>query len=198
MLYASGFDGTKIEATQGGRAVCPSCGDKVIAKCGEINAWHWAHESVAECDPWYEPMTAWHMMWQGIVKPQFCEVVMPPHRADIVGNDDLVIELQASPISVETIMERESFYHMIWLFDVRKCLERIRLRPHESYCSFRWFHPRRSLAWVTAPLFLDLGISIFKVEKIHNDDGPFCGWGNLWTYDRFIEEHLSSVVRGTP
>ena len=197
MLYAKGQDGAKIKASPGERAVCPVCGEQVIAKCGEVVAWHWAHESVAECDPWWEPMGDWHMMWQGIIKPECCEVAMPPHRADIFGDRGIIIELQASSISVDTIREREAFYgNMVWLFDVRAARKRIELSWGRSgVVKFRWRHARKSIAHAQSPVFLDDGQRIIEVKKIHNDSGPFAGWGYLLTHAQFIDRFLSTVQR---
>jgi hypothetical protein len=44
-----------------------------------------------------------------------------PPRADIVTASGVVVELQHSPISAETIAEREAFYgRMVWVFDARE------------------------------------------------------------------------------
>jgi hypothetical protein len=206
MLYATNENGDKVRALPGARAVCPVCGGAVTAKCGKIMVWHWAHESVAECDPWSESIGAWHMMWQGIVRPEFCEVVIRPdpsvdwigsHRADIFGNGGVIVELQASPISVDTIIEREAFYErMIWLFDVRDARERISLSWGQSgVVKFRWRHARKSIANAQAPVFLDDGEHIIEVKKIHNDGGPFAGWGYMLTHAQFIGRFLSTVLQ---
>jgi hypothetical protein len=125
VIFAS--DGTRhrILPTPGARATCPGCGGSVVAKCGKIVVHHWAHEA-ADCDPWYEPMTAWHLGWQHAVPKERREVVMGPHRADAVtgGRAAWVVELQHSPISVGDIAAREKFYgRMIWLFNARKAVQ---------------------------------------------------------------------------
>jgi hypothetical protein len=133
MQYAM-KDGSRILATKGGKAQCPQCGGNVLAKCGSIMAHHWAHLS-ADCDPWAEPMTDWHLGWQSLVPPENREVVMSPHRADIRLNDGLVVEIQHSPISAEEIREREKFYkNMIWIFDARDFAERF-VQRNESTVS---------------------------------------------------------------
>ena len=40
---------------------CDICDGKIIAKCGRVKIWHWAHESRIDCDDWYEPMSEWHL-----------------------------------------------------------------------------------------------------------------------------------------
>jgi hypothetical protein len=36
----------------------------MIAKCGQIRVWHWAHRAIRTCDPWWEPETKWHRDWK--------------------------------------------------------------------------------------------------------------------------------------
>jgi competence CoiA-like predicted nuclease len=44
LLFATVGGTPKVRATPGARASCPFCARFMIAKCGEINVWHWAHE----------------------------------------------------------------------------------------------------------------------------------------------------------
>src|SRR6516162_2253408 len=126
MLYAN-VNGEKIRATPRAKAWCPGCGSQVIAKCGEILIWHWAHEVNAECDPWHECESAWHLGWKDLFPPDQCEVVMGPHRADIVDKGGMVIELQHSSLSLAKVRERESFYRpgMIWIIHADEFLDRL-------------------------------------------------------------------------
>ena len=45
-------------------ATCPICDSKVIPKCGSINVWHFAHESLKDCDTFSEGETEWHIDWK--------------------------------------------------------------------------------------------------------------------------------------
>lgn len=54
----------RITATPKDKANCPLCNEEVIAKCGTIKIWHWAHKSNKDCDDWYEPETEWHRNWK--------------------------------------------------------------------------------------------------------------------------------------
>lgn len=122
MLYAIDHEsGSRREPTgTGDRALCPTCRKSVRGKCGQLILWHWAHEDLSECDSWSEGETPWHRDWKACVPPSMQEVVIGPHRADIRLKNGMVVELQHSPISPETIFEREQFYgNMIWLFDGR-------------------------------------------------------------------------------
>ena len=51
MIYAKDkITGEKIKATPNAKAVCEHCNDEVIAKCGDVISWHWAHSIDSTCD----------------------------------------------------------------------------------------------------------------------------------------------------
>jgi hypothetical protein len=95
----------------------------VIAKCGEINIWHWAHRKAESCDDWYEPETEWHRNWKLIFGKEHTEVVIQKdgirHIADIKTKDNVIIELQNSPIQKQVVQRREIFYgeRMLWVIN---------------------------------------------------------------------------------
>lgn len=62
MMYAV-KNNERIPPEPQGRAVCPACHDTVIARCGNVNMWHWAHQKGFDCDDWYEPESEWHRNW---------------------------------------------------------------------------------------------------------------------------------------
>lgn len=104
------------------------------------------------------------------------------HRADAVLPNGTVVELQKSGISVPKIRKREEFYQkMIWVFDARNPYEkkRLDLRNNGKYHSFRWKHPRKSIAYTTSPTRLDLGNGkVFDLKKM-SQETPCGGWGHL-------------------
>ena len=115
MKYGIDLFGDKLEPNPSAVAWCPICDEILVPKCGDIKVWHWSHKSNSECDPWSEGETEWHRRWKAGLRPQFQEVRIGNHRADIVGNKGIVIELQHSPISPNEIQEREMFYkNMVW------------------------------------------------------------------------------------
>jgi competence protein CoiA len=198
----------KQTAEPGQRATCPQCDGDVIAKCGPILAWHWAHK-VADCDTWSEPMTRWHADWQARYPAELCEVTVDGggrrHRADVMGNGR-VIEFQHSSISVEDINNRESFWGcMVWVFDARAPYSDDRLilypgRPrvgkpnNPRYRSFRWKHPRQSIAYCDAPVYLDIGDGqLLQIKRNIDVFAPYRGWGLLVTYDEFVERTISRL-----
>jgi competence protein CoiA len=197
MQYAT-YRGERIEAeATGDRASCPVCGAMVLAKCGQIVVHHWAHEAAGDCDPWAEPDTAWHRHWQEAAPEDRREVTRGPHRADVVTASGMVVELQHSSISVEEIAAREAFYgRMTWLFDAADAYEQDRLDirwrdyrsrsagPYIRGVSFRWKHPRKSVAWCERPVLLDLGNGlVLWLRRFDAVSPPYGGWGWLYAED---------------
>ncbi len=190
MMFALNEQDERIEASKKSIAKCPLCKSEVIAKCGEIKIWHWAHKNLEDCDVWTEPESLWHREWKNKVYSECCEVKIGNHRADIFFNN-LVIELQNSLISPESIIERERYYkNMIWLFNAEEFAENISIRPKDNYVSFRWRYPRKSQWYITKPLFWDFdGNKILMVKKIYNSI-PCGGWGFFMHKEKFIETYL--------
>lgn len=192
MLYAYTTSGEKVQAEPGAMATCPECAQPVIAKCGEIKIWHWAHVASSTCDAWGEPESAWHLEWKSRWPASQVEVVIERngkrHRADIRSGGGVVIELQHSSISPEEIREREQFYQgMIWMFDVSEAHEADRLlfRKKAGYWTFRWKQPRKHIALCGAPVILDVGYTtqLFRLKQMHLE-APCGGWGQfIWLKD---------------
>lgn len=133
------------------------------ARCGSVRAWHWAHVA-RECDHWHEPESEWHLGWKRLAPPKNCEVIVGEHRADIRGERGVVVELQNSAISIDTIREREDFYgEMIWIVNAHGFSGRLEwweklYRGNSEQLYFNWRRPRRSWFAAQRPVFLDLGI----------------------------------------
>lgn len=159
MRIAFAENDERVEATpECRRAVCPSCRTTVIARCGEINVWHWAHESTTDCDPWHEGISDWHLAWQDQVPPDQREVVIGPHRADIRARDGTVFEVQMSPLSPEEIREREDFYgNMVWILHPSWAWVGndgdVRLKP--GYFGGRVIQQRPTFRYFRKPVIID-------------------------------------------
>jgi len=159
---------------------CPTCDGKVHSKCGEINEWHWAHYKGQNCDPWYEPESHWHLDWKMTFGKECAEQVIRKnneiHRADVLTKENVVIELQNSPIRKGVILEREEFYgqRMLWLingshfknnfqmFELdgpshRWSSEHYQIKNKIGRKAFQWNHARRSWAEVNRHVFIDFG-----------------------------------------
>jgi hypothetical protein len=103
----------------------------MIAKCGPIVAWHWAHAVGGDCEPWSEPESAWHLAWKERFVDAGCQVEVPivrdgeRHRADVVLPGGRVVELQHGYLKPDAIWEREAFYRdVVWLYDADRFWDR--------------------------------------------------------------------------
>ena len=134
MEIAINENGKRIRAYPNGKATCPNCKSIVIAKCGDLNVWHWAHDNLRNCDSWnYEPITKWHLDWQDYFPEEQREVFLirnnEAHRADILTSSQVVIEIQNSNISTSEIEERERFYKkMIWVVNSQEFKHNLMLK----------------------------------------------------------------------
>ena len=119
MRYAQNNGEKTLAKVSGERAICPTCGGEVIAKCGTQKIWHWAHLHETNCD--HKPMTQWHLDWQNYFPKEQQEIPYSHNgrnfRADVVSNGT-VIEFQHSSISEADVIAREAAYKdMIWVLD---------------------------------------------------------------------------------
>jgi competence protein CoiA len=198
MLQGKAASGELVEAAPGGSAVCPGCEARLRPRCGEVNAWHWAHQG-GDCDPWHEPETEWHLVWKRRVRTECREVTIGRHRADIRTPNGLVIELQHSFIGAPEIAEREEFYEsMLWLFDAKPFMENVFFSTRSSVAPpnvlFDWRHARRTMRSVFAPLFWDLGdgrvVEILQVPR----SGQRYGIGRPMHVNEFLATYLRDAL----
>lgn len=125
------FNGEKVRAEVAGSGAlgnCPFTNWQVRAHVGEIRQ-YWAYiGGQPELPPGYENETPWHAAWKMPIEDDSCEVIFGQnneHRADIVGNNGIVIELQHSPIDIRDVRERIVFYRgitdqrVVWVVDAR-------------------------------------------------------------------------------
>jgi len=132
MIWAKDKDGNRILASKGATGYCPTCQEKLVAKCGRVVTHHWAHYKISDCDPWKEGETEWHRKCKAAFPQDWQEVTMTKqgktHRADILTPDGIVIEFQHSSISVDDIEAREEFWgNVIWVIDAREPYQKKRL-----------------------------------------------------------------------
>jgi hypothetical protein len=126
MQYST-VNGQRVLPFPKGKGVCDMCGAETLAKCGETVMWHWAHKSKKDCDPWWENETEWHRNWKSQFPENFREVVFEcpetgeKHRADIVTEKGMVLEIQNSPMNLEELRSREAFYkNLVWVVNGKK------------------------------------------------------------------------------
>jgi len=212
MIYAINSGGKKITATPKVEAACPVCDERVIPKCGEVVAWHFAHQAGNDCDTWTDTETDWHRTWKATFKPEYVEVTITQgdekHRADVRTGDGTVIEFQHSHLSTTEIGEREKFYGpgMIWLWDAREAFDadRLNVRWNSGRGEICWSRPRVSMLSCTCKCYIDCGTSIIAVDEFSDEpyrdldwsarrargstEQTVVGWGRTINKELFISE----------
>lgn len=107
--------------TKGAHGVCPDCGREVVAHVG-IDTSYFSHLPRFRWDKWWEPETYWHIAWKEhfplAQREQEVIKFSKKHIADVKTLEPVIIELQHSRLSTDTIKERERFYgDMVWILD---------------------------------------------------------------------------------
>lgn len=188
MIWAI-VDNEKVEASPNIKGICPACKGKVHSRCGDVYVDHWAHIPSEECDPWYEKESLWHYHWKMTFGKDNAERRIEKndkwHIADILTNENVVIELQNSPILKPVIKEREDFYgeRMIWLINGTQFKEKFSIKDVDDLWIpwmkrhnipikkgkekfFKWSYARRSWVDVQKHVFIDFGDeSLFMVKE---------------------------------
>jgi len=191
---------------------CPACDHPIVAKCGKIKVWHWAHQGGRFCDLWCENETEWHRNWKGQFPVNWQEVVHQAetgekHIADVKTDRGWVIEFQHSYIKPEERQSRDTFYpKLIWVVDgtrrKRDCAKLLNAWAEgvpvgENSPVRRAFSDNcvllREWAGSNAPIFFDLGESQvlwWLFAKSTN------GAAYVAPYPRakFIESHLGAAT----
>ena len=158
---------------------CPTCGEKLILKRGDIRIHHFAHYSKNLCkDTWDYDMSYWHQNWQSKFPIECQEVVKElngeKHRADVLIEDaKVVIEFQHSKLSFEEFNERNTFYKklgykVIWIFDVVEEIDNCELFPDEERKElYRW----KNAKWKFNKIDLKDNVLVYFQSNNHfNDD----------------------------
>lgn len=165
MQYAD-TDSGRIEASPGMRGKCPVCGSGVIAKCGDLNIWHWAHSDKTNA------------------RSSFGK-----HRADVRNASGWIFEFQRSPLTPGDVIEREEHYgrKMCWVVDTSVWARQIVIKNRKDHLTFYWPNPRKCWWYARHPLLLQLNDSwLFRVCKVH-PSVPCFGWGRLVYMTEFID-----------
>ncbi|KRG63765.1 hypothetical protein ABB26_11210 [Stenotrophomonas humi] len=135
------------------------------------------------------------------------------HRADILGSNDTIIEIQKSVIDIRDVRDRTEFYfqqsgkRMVWVVDIQEFwLKRFSLVPTEKSGQFKanW-KPRRMWLWDIAKtpdthLYLEFNQKNDKLLHcwIHESE-MYCKY---ITKEKFFMTYLDSVsctrFRGFP
>ena len=184
--------------------LCPCCGEEVIAKCGSVKIWHWAHKSKSHCDAWYENETVWHRTWKNQFSADWSEIVHcstsgEKHVADVKTESGLVIEFQHSHISVDERLSREKFYEqMIWVVDGTRlkrdqgsfipyiCNERRRRSPSGAI-KFNLYVPQITRRWIDSSKLVYFDFGDDNLWCFSNYRGNWQGYVHKITKLEFVE-----------
>jgi len=202
MIWAMDHHGGRIKASPNKEGYCSLCNEELIPKCGSVKIWHWSHKINTDCDDWYELESEWHIKWKNEFPKEGQEVKVENHFADIKTKEGLVIELQNSPLSAETIHEREQHYkRMIWVLNGETLAKGLEIRKKITCYGFKWKHFPKSWLEAEADIYIDLEWGLLKIGKIYensityeNNNGdkvtkiyPISGWGKLISKEEFLK-----------
>ena len=152
---------------------CEMCDGNLVAKRGRLVIYHFAHEHLVDCDQWRENKSKWHILWQDICKKDFVEVPYKNlHQADIVNIEGMVIEIQNSPMSIDTMEEREDFYgRMIWVVNAtsmndRHSARKLTIITDGSWAIIKvlhkfWLHSKKNV-------FVHTDFGLYRIRKTVN------------------------------
>jgi len=146
------------EAGRGEYGICPWSNLEVKAHVGLVRQF-WAYTDVKPTfDRGYEPESEWHINWKAPIKDEYCEVIFGEnneHRADILGSNNTVIEIQKSTIDIRDSRERVTFYQnatnrrVVWVVDIQEFWKkRFFLEKSKKFGVFNvvW-KPKRTWLW---------------------------------------------------
>lgn len=199
MQIAFDREGNRISADKADKRSayhCPLCGSSLILRQGDLNIPHFAHKSNECTDGWDYDMSEWHYSMQNRFPSEQREVVVEymgkKHRADVLDGRQ-IIEFQHSPISIEEIEERNSFYSsagysVAWVFDVREqyASGAIYSVEHDSGLMFGWNNPKRCLQILPPPKECSklLVIYLYWVDE----DGVECFERVIWSSQNDLQQ----------
>jgi competence protein CoiA len=175
MLLALNENNKLIKATDKKQnAKCPNCNSEMgsyISSFNEDN--HWFHRPGSVCIGEKEPKTEWHFDNQNLFQDYDLEKTFLKggisKRADVMINDNLVIEFQHSSITEDEILQRNQHYgKVVWVFDANEPYTNERLKIWESG-EFEWIKPRKTIISSNMPVFLSIGTGFYHFHVITKD-----------------------------
>lgn len=155
----------------GARSQCVDGCGILIAKCGEINRWHWAHQGDAICTG--EGEGAWHRAWKQWSQNHGAVVEMSDHprRPDIVWPDGHIYECQTDYIDAAELRKREQHYgeSMTWIY--RWLPGRFDRLRNAGDGWFKWSRPAPSMALHERPIIWHHLDRLYDVTTKMTPDG---------------------------
>ena len=176
MKYAT-LNGERLEPAPKLKAKCPFCESDVVARCGKVRVWHWAHKSTTHCDHWWESEKQWHRDWKNLFPNEWQEQRRRDdsgewHIADVLTPTGLALEFQHSAIARDEVEKRTGFHNDIcWIVDGMRLESTVKqfksalshARPLSSrgavVCEVYYYDSRFLKRWsgLNAPVVIDFG-----------------------------------------
>lgn len=205
-------NGQKKRAEDAGSAeigTCPWTNLAVKAHVGHIRQYWAYHGEKPNFHYGYEPESEWHISWKSPIQNQYCEVIFGvnnEHRADILGSNNTVIEIQKSIIDIRDSRERVQFYRnatnrrVVWVVDIQEFWnKRFFLEKSKEFGIFnvRW-KPKRTWLWDLAStpetnLYLEFKQSNDKLLHVWINNGKMCA--KYFKKSDFFERYMKDVAK---
>jgi hypothetical protein len=212
MLIASHNGERKRAEAAGSGAVglCPWTNHPVKAHVGLIRQ-YWAYDGGSpNFDRGYEPESEWHISWKAPISDEYCEVIFGQnneHRADILGSNDTVIEIQRSVIDIRDSRERVQFYksetnkRVVWVVDIQEFWRKrffLEGKPDESGTFKVKWKPKRSWLWDLAAttdtnLYLEFNQNNNKLLHAWVHQGVM--YAKYFKKVTFFDKYMSAVAK---
>jgi hypothetical protein len=159
--YLADVNGEPTTATPGAHGTCRQCEAPMLAKCGRIVPWHWAHVArVAHCDPWQQPDTRWTLAIKQRLADDGAEIETivehdgERHIVDALFDGLAILLVSGRYPTPEQIEERERFFgaHTVWIYDADPFIHRVETYRKGGDLRFRFKQPVKSLTLIRAPV----------------------------------------------
>jgi len=171
--------GERREPKKGLLGNCIGCEQPMVAKCGPIKIWHWAHKAICDCDRWWENETEWHRNWKNNFPTEYQEIRHKAdsgewHIADVKTKFGHILEFQHSFLKSDERQARNNFYgsSLVWIVDglkkkndllrfnqllknarlINQSINLIQLPPHLDVCP-----TLQEWSGCNGPVFFDFG-----------------------------------------
>lgn len=168
----------------------------MVAKCGRLVVWHWAHVQNEGCDA-YALEGEWHLAWKDRLASAGARIEVLQrkgdecHIADVVLPSGQVLELAGTYHPANVIAARETFYgkRMNWLYRAEDFIERVEFHaPEPDRQLFRFKQaPRSMVAHKRWPLFWEENGLVQAIGRLWRfKAGTYGEWLSEGSIDEFV------------
>lgn len=179
-------------------------GHKLIAKKGKKKKHHFCHKNsnISCCDK-ENKMGEWHRYMQNRIQKEYLEIPiknidhqnnMKLHIADVITNDNIVIEYQKSVVDQSILHERDYFYNkyckkLIWVFYITRNDIRVIDSCGDLIC-FTIDKGSDYFLYCNSKSYLDQGINGF-IEILYKNKTNYKKNKKLYNYNYIIGRCIS-------